>query len=157
MSKTADLRNELKKRFFPLLESRGFIIDKSEQPVFTTFRKHVGNKTYTCSLQWEKYGRPRFLISIGTCTGEGVTHHGRHIGPEAVHPNDTQDFAYLKPLAGVSTSSWFRQDRGILKSLLTGVKLDPSNIVVDQLIALFPEAETYFEKGIAGKHVFKVF
>jgi hypothetical protein len=131
MGRTTELRRELRKRFIPLATSKGFALSEANAPFSWEFRRVVGGDEQSFDIQWEKYGRPRFVVNFssrGRC--------GR-----------------LQPGSGTGTSSWFRQDPTILDRLLLRAALRAPAEVVDELIALFSELEQFFSEGLVGKHV----
>ena len=131
MGRTSELRREIKMRFVPLAAASGFALSEAHAPGFLEFRRVVGDGEHLFDVQWEKYGRPRFVVNFSS---DGK--HGR-----------------LQPRAGAGTSSWFRQDATLLDRLLFRPSLRPSSEVVDELISLFPELEGFFSQQVLGKHM----
>lgn len=150
---TAALRDEIKKTFFPFAAEKGFTRDKGSS-LFFVFRKVDENGGYVFDIQFEKYHKPRFVVNLGSCGVDGVTLGGRHIAASDIQPSDTPNFARLKPGAGGGTNSWFRQDRSLLKSLLTFKRLDDPAAPVALLMKLFAEAEEYLYAGTRGPHIY---
>src|SRR6185503_14657260 len=88
MGSTTDLRHEIKKQFEPFMVQRGYLIDRKEAPAFTIFRKISSDSVYLCDIQWEKYGRPRFVLNFGKCGVKGiVTGDGKTISPGEMIPS----------------------------------------------------------------------
>src|SRR5262245_20317539 len=110
MGSTTELRRALKARFFSHAESSGFAVDSSRQPVTTTFRRRVGSAVQIFDVQWDKYGRPRFILHFGTCPAQGLPVDGAICAPETVFATWCPDRGSLQPRRGTSTRSWFRQD-----------------------------------------------
>jgi hypothetical protein len=153
MGKTTELRKALKRVFFPFAESRGFAIDQRDAPTFTTFRRTAGNVLQIFDVQWEKYGRPRFVINFGTCPASGLVLPDQTIPPGQVLAAWTPQGGRLQPRPGATTGSWFRQDRPFLMRLFGATILRPAPEVVTHLMQLFPEVEAYWSAGIIGRHL----
>ncbi|MEQ1517262.1 MAG: hypothetical protein ABL931_12325 [Usitatibacteraceae bacterium] len=152
MGTTTALRREIKSRFVPHVEQDGFRLDEREAPTFWIFRRATDNAAQVFSIQWEKYGRPRFRLDFGSCPIEGLTFRGEHFDWSNMHPHWLQDVSTLKPSSGFFTGTWFRQDRGLLSRLFAG-SLRPPSEVVDDLLALYSEVETYWRSRSVGKHI----
>ena len=65
MGRTTDLRREMKRRFFPAMIDSGFSVDMRNAPSFVDFRRITPDAIQAFDIQWEKYGRPRFVINFG--------------------------------------------------------------------------------------------
>ncbi|TAL37220.1 MAG: hypothetical protein EPN97_05670 [Alphaproteobacteria bacterium] len=155
MSDTTALRDEIKKTFFPFAAEKGFSRSKGSS-LFYTFRKITPEGGYVFDIQFEKYHRPRFVVNLGSCGPAGVDFAGRKVAISDMQPSDTANFARLKPRTGGSTRSWFCQDRGLLKSLLTFRRLDDPAVTVASFIGLFGEAEDYLYNNVKGPHIFSL-
>jgi hypothetical protein len=153
MGKTTDLRRALKRSFVPLMEGKGFRTDMQHMPQFLGFRRVTPERIYVCDIQWEKYGRPRFVLNFGSCGPQGVICHGKEIKPHDVTTSATPCWGRLMPGHRRFISGWFRQDRSFLQSLWQGSTLKPPDEVVGGLIELFPEVEAYWERGAIGEHI----
>lgn len=153
MGTTTDLRRELKKVFFPLVLERGFVMSNRHAPNFIEFRRQDENGIHVFDIQWEKYGRPRFVINFGTCPLEGITVHGQHFPAAEVSAGWLPENGRLQPGKGTSSGSWFRQDKPLLQRVLSQERLYPAAQVIADLIKLFPEVESYWSTGAAGPHL----
>ncbi len=153
MGPTTELRREIKRRFYPLAEHHGFSIDKTATPFGLDFRRITPACVDVFNLQWEKYGRPRFVLNFGQCPGGGATHYGEHFPPEQVLSYMGAKHGRLQPGRGSHTTSWFSQDRPFFQRVLLWRKKRPAAEVVDSLIALFPELEEWFRHGTEGPHL----
>jgi hypothetical protein len=113
----------------------------------------VGGRIEFVEIQWEKYGRPRFVVSFGHASAKGTICFGENIAPNEVGPGQAPQYCRLHPTGnGSSTRHWFRQDRPLVSALLARSFLYPADVPVQQLIELFAEVENYFESGIVGQH-----
>lgn len=153
MGNTTELRREIKRTFVPFAEARGFIIDQRYAPQFLEFRRATGGELHLFDIQWEKYGKRRFVVNFGKCPSEGIDFNGEWLSPDRVSPAHCSANGRLQPGKGPMTSSWFRQDKPFLKRLLSRESLYPPGQVVGQLIALFPEIEAYWQAGNIGPHL----
>ena len=59
----------------------------------------------------------------------------------------------LRPRRGVTGGTFFRQDSSWLERLRGHPPLREPDVVVDRLLAHFPEIERFFENGAVGPHV----
>ncbi len=134
------LRETVKQKFYPFAEARGFSRVKSNNALFTVFRKSDGGVTYEFELQWDKYHRPYFVLNFGRPEGSGVqtrTKRGR-----------------LQRKRGGPMSCWFNLRKPWLEALQTWrIRYTPDE-VVEQLITFFPEIETWWSCGTEGPHVY---
>jgi hypothetical protein len=153
MGAATDLRREIKDTFFPFMEAKGFSRDRSNNPLSTVFRRQTTSALHVCEVQWEKYGRPRFLFIFGTSTPPGTTYNGEKLPPEAIFPWNTADNGTLQPRKGASSRHWFRQDKPFLSCLISRTKLHSPQKTVAELIALFPEVEAYWQTRACGPHI----
>lgn len=153
MGTTTELRREIKSRFFPYVEQLGFKFDEREAPTFWIFRRTAVDTAQLFSIQWEKYGRPRFRLDFGSCSIDGLALPGKQIALADVHPHWLSDCLTLKPRTGFFASDWFRQDRGAMRKLLGAEPLRSPAEVVDELMRVFTEVESYWSYGAAGKHI----
>ena len=155
MGTTTELRREIKQRFVPFALERGFVLDQKRAPTFMEFRRESADVAHLFDIQWEKYGRPRFVVNFGTCPLEGLRVKEKTFPVSEVIASWLPDSGRLQPRKGTSASSWFRQDRPFLARLFSSTKLYPASQVVDELLRLFPELEEYWASGKVGPHVFR--
>lgn len=154
MGNTTELRREIKRVFVPFAEAHGFKFDQRYSPQFFEFHRIVDGELHVFDIQWEKYGKPRFVVNFGKCPADGVEFNGESLSPDQVSPAHCSVKGRLQPGKGSMTSSWFRQDKPLLARLLSRESLYPPDQVVGQLIALFPELEAYWRgSGNTGSHL----
>ena len=153
MGATTELRRALKERFFPYLRARGFAADLRHQPTSTVFRRRMGSGVQILGVQWEKYGKPRFVVHFGTCPAEGLPLQSGVCSPDDTLPTWCPDSGSLQPRRGVSSRAWFRQDSTLVQRLLGQPALRAPADVVDELLEIFPELERYWTTGDVGPHV----
>jgi hypothetical protein len=154
MGHTTSLRRAMKQQFVPYLQDRGFSLDMRQAPMFFAFRKIDSEAVYVCDVQWEKYGRPRFVVNFGKCPTDGVTDfRGERVLPGDVFPSHAPQIGRLAPGRRRTTRGWFRQDRPLLERLVTLSKLYPAEQVISQLVALFGEVEEFWKSGKIGPHI----
>jgi hypothetical protein len=119
-------------------------------------RAHIagveGSKTMaTLEEVLSKYrSHPDFF---GICPAAGTVLDGKHCSWQEVGAGGLPVMGRLHARSGATTASWFRQDKPFLERLLTAQKSYASAQVVAQLIALFPEVETYWRTGTVGPHL----
>lgn len=153
MGRTTDLRRALKARFFTHARARGFVIDERLQPQTTIFRRRAGTVVHIFEVQWEKYGRPRFAIHLGTCPADGLRIGDVTHSPEETLPTWCPDTGSLQPRRGTSSRSWFRQDATLVQRLFGRPPLRDPATVVDEVMTMFAELERYWASGEVGPHV----
>jgi hypothetical protein len=149
---TTALRREIKARFIPAMTAKGFACDMRHAPQSFTFRKITAEAVQVFDIQWDKSGRPRFVVNFGKCDAAGVIICGERVGPENVFPNSTPIWGRLSPGSVRTTAGWFRQDRPLLERILTWSDQRPPAEVVATLLALFSEVEEFWKSGQTGPH-----
>src|SRR5262249_6046475 len=130
MGRTTELRREIKRRFFPVMTATGFTVDMRDAPFFVGFRRMTPDVIHVCDIQWEKYGRRRFVINFGNCSPAGVICHGQLVRPEDVTAGATPVRGSLAPGRHSTIGGWFRQDRPWTESILHLSRLRPPAEVV---------------------------
>lgn len=153
MGNTTELRREIKRTFFPFAQARGFTFDKRHSPQFYEFRRLHEGQAHSFDIQWEKHGKPRFVVNFGICPADGVRFNGEMLSPDQVRPAHCSVKGRLQPGKGSMTSSWFRQDKPLFARLLSRDSLYPPSQVVGELITLFPELDAYWRDGQPGHHL----
>lgn len=153
MGNTTELRREIKRTFVPFAEARGFNFDQRYSPQFFEFRRIIDGKLHLFDIQWEKYGKPRFVVNFGKCPAAGVEFNGEMLSPDHVRPAHCSVKGRLQPGKRPMTSSWFRQDKPLLARLLSREPLYSPGQVVGELITLFHELEAYWQDGNSGSHL----
>jgi hypothetical protein len=156
MGTTTALRAELRRTWVPLLERKGFSVHTSDAPTFVGFCRKTSESAHLLELQWEKYGRPRFVVNFGKCALEGLLIRGERFPVENVCVGWLEEHGRLQPRRGHSTSHWFSQEVSLLKRFFAGQTLRAPAEVVQELVALFPEVETYWATGEVGDHLMMV-
>jgi hypothetical protein len=141
MGRTTDLRREIKRPFFPVMADKGLALDM-DAPFFVCFRRTIPGAIHVCDIQWEKYGRPRFVINFGKCAPAG----------DLSWPAD-RSRRRLAPGGHSTVGGWFRQDRPLIESILYISRLRPQAEVITMLLGLFHEVEEWWEDGSVGPHV----
>jgi hypothetical protein len=136
MGRTTALREAIKRDFVQFLRDKGFVLDMQDAPRLYTFRKTHSDVVLECSVQWEKYGSPRFVLNFSKRGPEGLITSGR-----------------LAPSKGRWTEGWFRQDRSWFEKLFSFSKFRPAEQVVAQLVALFGEVEDCWASQKIGPHI----
>lgn len=135
MGRTTALREAIKRDFVPFLRNKGFVPEKQTALIYP-FRKIDSDLIFECSVQWEKYGSPRFILNFSKRGPKGLIASGR-----------------LAPSRRRTTAGWFRQDRPWLQRLVSFSKLYRPEKVVAQLKILFVEVEDYWKSGTVGPHI----
>jgi hypothetical protein len=153
MTDAHELRELIKARLFPYVEARGFIRDRSRHPLFTTFRRFVGNNAQVFNVQWDKRGAPRFVVNFGEGPKAGVSLWGRHIPGDELEPQDCPESGRLQRKRGPYLRCWFQTTKPLLEAVRTLERSYPVATVVDMAVAAFPEVEAWWENRTVGPHV----
>jgi hypothetical protein len=153
MGPTTPLRQEIKRVFVPHLTAKGFAFDMRGAPQILTFRRINARAIDVCDIQWEKYGRPRFVVNFGKCGADGVVFRGKRIAPEDIVPYYGLCWGRLSPGSDRTTRGWFRQDRPLLERLMRWSRFYTPQEVVSLLTALFVEVEEFWASGTLGPHL----
>jgi hypothetical protein len=148
--RTTELRRILKQRFYEPLVRRGFVLDTRHQPQMTTLRRRARDRVHLLDVAWDKYGRPRFSVTFGTCPAAGLQIRGELIPAGEMLASWCPDAGTLQ---GGSGAGWsFRQDANWLQRFLGRPIRDPAT-VVDDLLSIYPEVERYWAGGETGPHL----
>jgi hypothetical protein len=154
MGRTTALRREIKQVFVPYLANKGFSADLRSAPNFLCYRRIEADQVQVFDIQWEKYGRPRFVVNFGKAPADGVVDLlGQRIKPDDILPSHAPIRGRLAPGSGAMTGSWFRQDRPLVERLASWSSLRPPEQVISQLMTLFVEVEDFWKSGTIGPHV----
>ena len=153
MTATQELRQLVKTRFFPYAEGRGFARARSTHPHFTTFRRFTLDTAQVFNVQWDKYGASRFVVNFGEAPRVGVRLWGRHIAAENLEPQDCPERGRLQRKGGPYLRCWFQLKKPLLEALRTVERRYTAESVVEELLSVFPEVETWWEDRTVGPHL----
>jgi hypothetical protein len=153
MGRTTALRHQIKQAFIPYLAAKGFSVDMRDAPQFFTFRQITAHAVNVCDIQWEKHGRPRFVVNFGKCGAHGVVLRGQRILPDDITSYHGIVRGRLHPGSRRTTRGWFRQDRPLLERIASWSQFYAPQEVVAKLIALFGEVEEFWNSGQVGPHI----
>jgi hypothetical protein len=153
MGPTTELRRAVEAVLLPLTAAAGFHADRRGMPRILAFRRAAGERVQILEIQWDGYGRPRFVVNFGTCLAEGLNIDGRRFPPEEVAAGWLADGGRLQPRRGAGSGAWFRQDAGRLWRLLGQEAPRPAASVAAELVALLPEVLRHFEGEPPGPHM----
>ena len=153
MSRATALRDAVKERFYPFVERRGFVRNTSRHPLFTVFRRTSSEAVHVFEIQWDKYGGPRFVINFGEAPIGGLDVGGEHVAANDIEPYHCSTFGRLQRRKGPTLRCWFQLKRPWLDALASMRRTYNPHDVVDQLIAYFPEIETWWAEKVEGPHV----
>lgn len=153
MGNTTTLRRALRDTFFPCVEKMGFEIDKSLQPQFTTFRRITAKSVHVFDVQWDKSGKPRFVINFGEAPAEGVLRYGVPVEARNVEVFDCKPMLRLQRRRGGSMGCWFQLRRPVLLQLLMLQREYTPEEVAREVLAVFPEAEKWWASRAEGRHI----
>lgn len=151
--KGASLRSALRASLFPLAAARGFVLDRSAQPQFMTFRRQSGGEVHVFDVQWDKSGQPRFIINFGKAPARGVMRQGTPVPADQVEVYDCHPMLRLQRRRGGSMGCWFQLRRPLLPQLTRWSRDYSPDEVAQSVVARFEEVESWFRSGERGPHV----
>lgn len=142
----ANLRKQITQRLLPELRKLGFegptSIDGNQ--LLHEFRRSRAGGTDVLTIQLEKRGLPRFLVTLYVEPSEGM---------EAVSAKgSTVIVGSVKPRRGSSTRSWFRADPTFWQRLL-GSSHTREIAATEACIALLPEIESWWAVQQSTNHI----
>lgn len=146
MGRTTPLRTALKTIFYPLVEARGFVIDTSHQHQFTVFRRQLGADLHLVEIQWDKSGRPRFVINFGRMPIGAAA-------PDEFQVHHCRPWLRLQRWRGRSVGCWFQLRRSLLSQIMSLSWAYTPEEVAHEVVACFAEVEAWFESDVKGPHV----
>jgi hypothetical protein len=153
MGRTTELRRALKARFFPLLESRGFVIDQRYAPQHIDFRRSAGDAVHSIGVQWRPYGGPTFYLNCGSVSKFGLISSTRDDG-EFLVPAADADAGQLPRYVRVNNR--FSQVVPLWKRPFLLRRLRSADDVASEVIAALPEVEDYLYNGRVGPHCVEI-
>ena len=139
VSRASPLREIIKKRFYPFAESRKFVRQKSQHPLFTEFLRTNETDIHAFEIQWDKHHRPYFVINFGKADVETELklNSGR----------------LQRRRGGSLRYCWFSLRRPWRSRLATGRwKYSPEEVVTE-VIDAFDELESWWADGSTGPHL----
>jgi len=153
MSQASALRDVMKERFYPFAQERGFVRGKASS-MFTPFRRTRGNRLHLFEIQWDKYGKPRFVINFGEAPATGVEVLGEQVSPDQLQSCHCTPNGRLQRRRGGSLGTWFQVRKPLMKAITSLQWNYRPDEVVAQAIDAFPELETWWETKQEGPHVY---
>lgn len=154
MGRTTELRRAVAAAFAPVAGAAGFVTDRRWMPQTLLFRRTRADRVEIVEIQWDGYGRPRFVLNYGTCPPEGLRIEGRLHAAEEVAAGWLPDSGRLQPRPGMGQGAWFRQDRRWFERLTGRGALRPAAEVAAELVTLFPEVLAHFAGAPPGPHMY---
>jgi hypothetical protein len=148
-----ELRERVKRDFYPYAQARGFVRARSDHPHFTVFRRYTADTVQVFSVQWDKHGAPRFVVNFGEGPKAGSTLWGKHIPGEALQPNSCRESGRLQRRRGPTLGCWFQFNKPVFEALRTLERRYSAEAVVGQLLAAFPEVEAWWQDRTVGPHL----
>jgi len=141
------LRNELTSQLVPALQALGFSGPRaiSGNALVHEYKRSSAGGTQVVTLQLEKYGRPRFVLTFCVEPPGGfdrVYEEGGTVDQGRLHPRG----------AGPTTKYWFRVDPPFFKRILR-LRIPAATEVVAHCVALLPEVEAWWQTRAASHHV----
>ena len=149
MEKSSQLQAALEARFFPHVESLGFIRDKRHEPRIMCFRRRTDSAMQIFEVLWERHGRPQFMIQFAEAPIGGIDDRGKHVSAEDVLPGH---FALLRGwLIPERGNRWFRLSSPWRR--LISRQPDDAGALVQRLLQLLPEIIAWWKNKAKGAHL----
>jgi hypothetical protein len=145
-SPRAALRAELTRQLVPALQALGFTGPKTiaGNGLLHEYRRSGDVGAQILTLQLEKHGRPRFLLTFCVEPAGGFDRLYTSGGTVAQ--------GRLCPRAGATTRHWFRVDPPFLRRILR-LRRPAASEVVASCVALLPEVEAWWQTQSPSRHV----
>jgi hypothetical protein len=140
-SAAGPLLEEVKRRFYPFVEARGFARVKTRSPQCALFRRKSATRCDSFEIQWDKYWRPYFVLNFGPGSGD-------------IGPSSSERSGRLQRRRGGDLCCWFSLRRPWRNRLRTWKWNYTPAEVVEELISAFDELETWWSRGEAGPHIY---
>ncbi len=155
MSKSQEFRDVVKNRLIPFILSRGFQEDRRElfrpDPYGHQRRRFMrwnGDRLELAEIQFDKHGRPKFTLNLGTVPPEGVDTyfgHVKQLNAGIVHLSKKARLyagnAYLM--------RWF----GFPFLKIPLIRNPSAEDIVQRAIRLFPQVEGWLRQGTVGPNI----
>ncbi len=146
---TARLQAALASRFFPYVESLGFVRDKRQEPRIVCFRRRAGTVVQIFAVLHLPRGRPGFWIQFAESPVTGIDYGGSHLSPEEIFPgNFSLLHGWLVPKRG---QRGFRLSSPLRR--LISWRRDDAEVLIQRLLELFPEVLAWWESKAKGAHL----
>jgi len=145
------LRNAVRSRLVPALIAEDFL-PLADADHTLRFHRPQRDVVQLLEVQWDRHGRPRYVVNYATCPADGLEVGDRRFPVEAVFAGWLPDSGRLQPRPGPTTAAWFRSDLAWPLRLL-GRRPPAPDAVVDATLALLPELWRYWREGRSGRHM----
>lgn len=156
MGPTTVLRREIKAKFFPAIEAKGFRIETSDQPQSTRFRRDLADSVHLFDIQWDKTGKPRFVVNFGEAPNRPLQFYGQTVQPQDLRAHHSPSYLRLQRRRGGSMGCWYQTRRPLIPWLLhLGKPYEPEEVVA-QLLTHFSEVEGWWSTKKRGPHIHPV-
>jgi hypothetical protein len=146
MSDLTDLKDEVRKTFVPFAEARGFEVMPKRHPLFIEFRRATGKTLELFDVQWDKRHRPQFTVNFGRAKLEEAAAAGQSFCASLA-----REYGRVHP--GDELAEWFHLNKTFLQWMTSGRRQYKPSEIVDRLVQLFPEIETFWKTGSVGPHL----
>lgn len=151
MGKT--LLQVLETRFFPHVESLGFVRDNRYEPRIVCFRRRTEITMQIVAVIQPPRGRPGFSIEFTEAPLSGIDYQWMHIPPEDIFPGVYPDYSTL--LCGLlipDRGKWLFRPASPWQRLFSKKRVDADGIV-QRSLELFPEIIAWWECKAKGTHL----
>lgn len=150
MEQSEELEAALNRRFFPYVESMGFIRDERQRPRMTCLRRKTDSAVQIFAVLWAPTGRSRFRILFAEAPLAGIDYGGKHLPPEDIYPGN---FALARGwLRSSPGRHWFGADQPWWWRLVSKRQTDPDH-VVRETMDLFPKIVAWWETKQPDPHL----
>lgn len=154
MSEKYGIRHAIREEFEPWMVRKGFQMTRKQGSTSVIFRKTCSDKIRLCDIQWDKYGKSRFVMNFGCCSIKGiVTWEGRMIMPEDMYPSWSPVWGRLTDGFLIAGLGWFRLDPPWYKWPWIKACHQSPAVLIARLKERFIEVEEFWETGKNGPHI----
>jgi len=147
MTPRSKLRAALSERLVPALLSRGFEGPRAiaGNALLHEYRRRTPQGTHVITVQLEKYGLPRFLLSFYVEPAEGM---GKLSSDGGVVIS-----GQLKPKPGTSSRSWFRADRSWWERVILRKHGTLEREAADSCVSMLGEVDSWWSNQVPSAHI----
>jgi hypothetical protein len=142
----------LRQRIREHLEERGFVYDSRQSPRCMNFRRTSAAEVHLLAINWEKSGKPRFVVLFSKTSQRGVVFRGELVKATDLLIEHSPTLGFLAPKDHRFTSGWFRLDPSLLYRVLHP-QFRGIESVVEQFSSHLAEVESYWSHGEVGPHI----
>ncbi|QYY34563.1 KOW motif-containing protein [Ruficoccus sp. ZRK36] len=139
----------LEERFYPYVQSLGFVRDSSSCKNVISFRRSVLDKTHIFAIFGNVHKNKRFTLEFAEVPQAGVDWGSKHFSADTILP-DHFVLSRGRLLSGAMLA-YFGRGGSLLRRIIPQKNNEDST--VDELMSLFPEVQDWWSDKKIGRHI----